>query len=274
MYTTFFSVCDEEDTNDYQYQRLQTPAFTNPNTSLDIHITINMWGYFFGGNSQQKKDLPKKAIVELREHISTLNKKKNHLQQQMDDQDQIARKYVASKQTNLAKNALKRKKGYETNLIKVENQIETLETQLISIEGANLNLETMKAMKQGATAMKQIHGEYNVDKVEETMDEIREQVELADEISDAISRPVGNEYVDEDELDEELAELERENKEDEQQQQTHKVPKVKQPAQREQQQQQEETELPSFPSVSKAQPVSQDDEDEEALKALQAEMGL
>ena len=68
-------------------------------------------GIFFGGNSQQKKDLPKKAIVELREHIQTLNKKKNHLQQQMDDQDQLARKYVSSKQTTLAKSALKRKKG-------------------------------------------------------------------------------------------------------------------------------------------------------------------
>ncbi|KAI5966495.1 SNF7 [Candida pseudojiufengensis] len=225
-----------------------------------------MWGYFFGGNSQQKKDLPKKAIVELREHISTLNKKKNHLQQQMDDQDQVARKYVASKQTNLAKNALKRKKGYEANLMKVENQIETLETQLVSIEGANLNLETMKAMKQGATAMKQIHGEYDVDKVEDTMDEIREQVELADEISEAISRPVGNEFIDEDELDEELAELENENKEQQKQQ-------VKQP-QRQSTYKESQEELPSFPTVNKNQPISQDDEDEEALKALQAEMGL
>ena len=162
--------------------------------------------------------------MELREHIQTLNKKKNHLQQQMDDQDQLARKYVSSKQTTLAKSAFKRKKGYESNLLKVENQIETLETQLISIEGANLNLETMKAMKQGAKAMKQIHGEYDVDKVEDTMDEIREQVELADEISEAISRPVGNEFVDEDELDEELKELEAEAKEQEQE---HRVPAQK-----------------------------------------------
>lgn len=228
-----------------------------------------MWGYFFGGDSQQKKDLPKKAIVELREHIQTLNKKKNHLQQQMDDQDQLARKYVSSKQTTLAKSALKRKKGYESNLLKVENQIETLETQLISIEGANLNLETMKAMKQGAKAMKQIHGEYDVDKVEDTMDEIREQVELADEISEAISRPVGNEFVDEDELDEELKELEAEAKEQEQAQE-HKVPSQKakpQPVSREE-------ELPQFPSVNKKAPVVEEDEDEEALKALQAEMGL
>jgi charged multivesicular body protein 4 len=221
-----------------------------------------MWNYLFGGNNSQKKELPKKAIVELREHISTLLKKRNHLEQQMADQDAIARKNITTNKA-VAKNALKRKKGYETNLLKVENQIETLENQLISIEGANLNLETMKAMKQGAQAMKQIHGEYNVDKVEDTMDEIREQVELADEISEAISRPVGSEYIDEDELDEELAQLQQEE-----------ADKVAQPV--EKVRPDKVNHLPNFPTTNKTAPqsVTEDDEDEQALKALQAEMGL
>lgn len=223
-----------------------------------------MWNYLFGGNKQQKKELPKKAIVELREHIQMLNKKRNHLELQINDQEQLARKYISTNKV-LAKNALKRKKGYETNLMKIENQIDSLETQLTAIEGANLNLETMKAMKQGALAMKQIHGEYDVDKVENTMDDIREQVELAEEISEAISRPVGTEYVDEDELDEELAALQAEAAEAKQ---------VQQPAQK---QSAASPELPEFPTVSKSKPqaaATEDDEDEEALKALQAEMGL
>lgn len=218
----------------------------------------------FGGNKQQKKELPKKAIIELREHIQMLNKKKNHLEQQISDQDGLARKYITSNK-NMAKNALKRKKGYENNLFKIENQIDTLENELTAIESANLNLETMKAMKQGAQAMKQIHGEYDVDKVENTMDDIREQVELADEISEAISRPVGNDYVDEDELDEELAALQAEEIE------AHKQPAVVAPPAASKAQ-----ELPDFPTVTKTKPQAQteDDEDEEALKALQAEMGL
>lgn len=223
-----------------------------------------MWNYLFGGNKQQKKELPKKAIVELREHIQMLNKKRTHLELQISDQDLLARKYIATNKV-LAKNALKRKKGYETNLMKIENQIDSLETQLTAIEGANLNLETMKAMKQGAQAMKQIHGEYDVDKVENTMDDIREQVELAEEISDAISRPVGTEYVDEDELDEELAALQAEAADAKQVQQ----PAQNQPA--------SPPKLPDFPTVNKSQPQAaavEDDEDEEALKALQAEMGL
>ncbi|EDK40636.2 hypothetical protein PGUG_04734 [Meyerozyma guilliermondii ATCC 6260] len=220
-----------------------------------------MWNYLFGGNNKQKKELPKKAIVELREHIQMLHKKRSHLESQIADQDALARKHISTNKA-LAKNALKRKKGYETNLMKIENQIDTLETQLTSIEGANLNLETMKAMKQGAQAMKQIHGEYDVDKVETTMDDIREQVELADEISDAISRPVGTEYVDEDELDEELAMLQ----EEEQQEKKQKVVSKPVPS--------AEERLPHFPDVANNKPATEDDEDEEQLKALQAEMGL
>lgn len=221
----------------------------------------------FGGNKQQKKELPKKAIVELREHIQMLNKKRSHLELQIAEQELLARKYITSNKA-MAKNALKRKKGYEGNLMKIENQIDSLETQLTAIESANLNLETMKAMKQGALAMKQIHGEYDVDKVENTMDDIREQVELAEEISEAISRPVGAEYVDEDELDEELAALQAEEQE-------HATEREqKQPARK----QAAAEELPNFPTVTKTKPQAQaqteDDEDEEALRALQAEMGL
>lgn len=218
----------------------------------------------FGGNKQQKKELPKKAIVELREHIQMLNKKRSHLELQIADQDALARKYIASNKA-LAKNALKRKKGYETNLMKIENQIDSLETQLTAIEGANLNLETMKAMKQGALAMKQIHGEYDVDKVENTMDDIREQVELADEISEAILRPVGTGYVDEDELDEELAALQAEDQEARQEKQPQK--QTLEP------QRQPQQAMPAFPLVAQVTPQDED-EDEEALRALQAEMGL
>lgn len=227
-----------------------------------------MWGYLFGGNKQQKKEMPKKAIVELREHIQMLNKKRTHLELQMSDQENMAKRYLAGdkgpKSKELAKNALKKKKGFEVQLVKIENQIDSLETQLNAIESANLNLETMKAMKQGAAAMKQIHGEYNVDKVEDAMDEIREQVELADEISEAISRPVGTDYVDEDELDEELAALEAEAKED-----------VQVPAQKVDAPAVPAKALPDFPTVSKTEPKPvEEDEDEEALRALQAEMGL
>lgn len=109
----------------------------------------------------------------------------------------------------------------------------TLETQVNAIESANMNLETMTAMRKGADALKTIHGSLyvsrllfsffasiltvafaityrNIDKVDSTMDSIREQMDLTNEISDAISNPVGmGQDIDEDELKNELEELEQ-----------------------------------------------------------------
>lgn len=235
-----------------------------------------MWSYLFGG-SKQKKEAPKKAIVDLRQHITTLNKKSTYLESQIKEQEDLARKNV-TKNKNLARLALKKKKKLELDLEKINNQIDSLEVQLNAIESANLNLETMKAMKQGANAIKQIHSDFDVDKVDETMDQIRDQIETSEEISNAISRPLGNDYIDEDELDEELAALQEEeveanlistgkNKEQQQQQVEKPVPQNKQSI----------PDMPSAPTKKlpqQQQSQEEEDDDERALKELQAEMGM
>lgn len=94
----------------------------------------------------------------------------------------------------------------------------TLETQVNAIENANMNLETMRAMQRGSAALKTIHQNMcvatfsyrDIDKVDNTMDSIREQMALSNEISEAISNPIGmGNDLDEDELRNELQELEQ-----------------------------------------------------------------
>ena len=72
-----------------------------------------MLSYFFGGNSGangKNKDLPKKAIVELREQINLLSKKQSHLQTQITNQENEARTFLTKNNKTMAKNALKKKK--------------------------------------------------------------------------------------------------------------------------------------------------------------------
>ncbi|CCC66977.1 hypothetical protein NCAS_0A04190 [Naumovozyma castellii] len=239
-----------------------------------------MWSYFFGGNdknsfnnsSSKSKELPKKAIIELREHINLLTKKQSFLETQILNQSNDARAFLNKGNKIQAKNSLKKRKIYENQKEKIDSQIESLEQQLFSIESANLNLETMKAMKQGAMAMKTIHKGINIDKVDETMDEIRDQVELSEEISEAVSRPVMTSMndIDEDELDEELDMLAQESN-------LNESLNVKEPIP--QQQQKNKVELPNVPNNKieeppKEQEEEEEDEDERALRELQAEMGL
>lgn len=45
----------------------------------------------------------------------------------------------------------------------------TLEREIHSIETANINKETLEAMKNASKAMKEIHGGLTVEKVDQTM---------------------------------------------------------------------------------------------------------
>ncbi|KAL1988151.1 hypothetical protein VTN96DRAFT_681 [Rasamsonia emersonii] len=172
-----------------------------------------MWSWFGGSSAQKRKDAPKNAILALREQLDMLQKREKHLQNQMDEQEAIARRNVSTNK-NAAKAALRRKKLHEKNLESTLAQIEQLEQQIYAIEAANINQETLNAMKQAGNAMAQIHGKLTIDKVDETMDKLREQQQLSQEIAQAItSNPIG-EQPDEDELEAELEELEQQTVEE------------------------------------------------------------
>jgi len=57
-------------------------------------------GSWFGGRGvQTRKDAPKKAILELRTQLDMLQKREKHLENQMAEQDGIARKSVSTNKT-------------------------------------------------------------------------------------------------------------------------------------------------------------------------------
>jgi charged multivesicular body protein 4 len=71
--------------------------------------------------------------------------------------------------TAAAKAALRRKKVHEKNLEQTQAQIVQLEQQIYSIEAANINHETLAAMKAAGAAMEKIHNGMTVEQVDETM---------------------------------------------------------------------------------------------------------
>lgn len=61
-----------------------------------------IWGWFGGGSAAQKrKDSPKNAILGLRTQLDMLQKRERHLQNQIDEQDAIARKNVSTNKTGM-----------------------------------------------------------------------------------------------------------------------------------------------------------------------------
>lgn len=75
----------------------------------------------------------------------------------------------ADMMTAAAKAALRKKKQLEGTLEQTSAQIMNLEGQISSIETANINKETLDALKNASTALKGIHGGMTIDKVDATM---------------------------------------------------------------------------------------------------------
>lgn len=105
---------------------------------------------------------------------------------------------------------MKRKKRYEQQLEQLHGTLTTIETQREALENANTNAAVLDTMKGAADALKKTHKDMNVDNVHEMMDDIAEQNDVANEISQAISTGIIGTGVDDDELAKELEELEQE----------------------------------------------------------------
>ncbi|CAG8000266.1 unnamed protein product [Penicillium salamii] len=220
-----------------------------------------MWSWFGGAAAQKRKDAPKNAILTLREQLDMLQKRERHLESQISDQDAVARKNINSDK-NAAKNALRRKKVHEKNLEQTTAQIMQLEQQIYSIEAANINHETLAAMKQAGAAMKQIHGGMTLEDVDKTMEQLQDQHALSAEIGSAItSVPIG-EQPDEDELDAELEGLEQEAM-DAKMVNTGFVPVGTQLDR-----------LPAAGNTDLKQPAKAEDDEEAELEKLRAEMAM
>lgn len=105
---------------------------------------------------------------------------------------------------------MKRKKRYEQQLEQLQGTLTTIETQREALENANTNSAVLDTMKGASDALKKSHKDMNIDNVHEMMDDIAEQNDIANEISNAISSGIISSGVDEDELAKELEELEQE----------------------------------------------------------------
>ncbi|XP_051525877.1 charged multivesicular body protein 4c [Myxocyprinus asiaticus] len=172
---------------------------------------MSVFGKLFGGGGKGGKGpSPQEAIQKLRETEEMLTKKQEYLEQKI-EAELVTAKKNGTKNKRAALQALKRKKRYEKQLAQIDGTLSTIEFQREALENANTNTEVLKNMGFAAKAIKTAHENMDIDKVDDLMQDITEQQELAQEISDAISRPVGfGEEFDEDELIAELEELEQE----------------------------------------------------------------
>ncbi|XP_007105959.2 charged multivesicular body protein 4b [Physeter macrocephalus] len=222
---------------------------------------MSVFGKLFGaggGKAGKGGPTPQEAIQRLRDTEDMLSKKQEFLEKKIEQELTAAKKH-GTKNKRAALQALKRKKRYEKQLAQIDGTLSTIEFQREALENANTNTEVLKNMGYAAKAMKAAHDNMDIDKVDELMQDIADQQELAEEISTAISKPVGfGEEFDEDELMAELEELEQEELDK-------NLLEISGP---------ETVPLPNVPSISlPSKPTKKKEEEDDDMKELESWAG-
>ncbi|XP_019405307.1 PREDICTED: charged multivesicular body protein 4c [Crocodylus porosus] len=164
-----------------------------------------------GGARSRRGPTPQEALARLRETEEMLTKKQEYLESRI-ARELAAARHHGTRNKRAALQALKRKKRYEKQLTQIDGTLSTIEFQREALENSYTNTEVLKNMGYAAQAMKKAHENMDLEKIDNLMQDITEQQDVAQEISEAISSRAGfADEFDEDELMAELEELEQED---------------------------------------------------------------
>ena len=162
-----------------------------------------MFSFFY---KKQEIISPMNVIQNMKLTLEMIEKKENFLESNIEKFKNEARNILHTNKPK-AITLLKKAKMNEKQLLSLYGQKENLELQIFSIEQGVTNKNIISSMIEGKNIIEQLSKNMDPDNIGELMDEITETFQTSKEVTDAISRPIGELY-DEDDL---LKELEDES---------------------------------------------------------------
>uniref|UniRef100_A0A8R1HUH2 Uncharacterized protein n=1 Tax=Caenorhabditis japonica TaxID=281687 RepID=A0A8R1HUH2_CAEJA len=154
---------------------------------------------------KRKAPSAEEAIGNLKDAEDLLVKKQEYFEQRIQQEVETAKKYSKSNK-KMALAALRRKKHHELELSRIDGVLTKLEAQRAALENVGIHNEVIDVLGKTNITLKKEHEKMDLDQVHDLMDEIADGLAMSDELSDAISAPIGD-VADEDELLQELQEL-------------------------------------------------------------------
>lgn len=170
---------------------------------------------------KRKAPTAEEAIGNLKDAEDLLVKKQEYFEERIQQEVETAKKYSKTNK-KMALAALRRKKHHEQELTRIDGvslispyypilirsfQVLTkLEAQRAALENVGIHNEVIDVLGKTNETLKKEHAKMDLDQVHDLMDEIADGLAMSDELSEAISAPIGD-VADEEELLQELQEL-------------------------------------------------------------------
>lgn len=133
---------------------------------------------------------PEDVIRKLRDHIDQQEKRELFLEHKLKTMAQEAKEKMGKGDKRGAVALLKKRKLYQAEQQKISNIKMTLETQAIHLESAASSADAFHAMSAGNKTMKLIRQDIGVDKVDDMMVDIQEEMQMAEEVNNAMGQAI------------------------------------------------------------------------------------
>ena len=168
-----------------------------------LKTTMNLFG--FKKNEKRDDIRPKiaEAIKLITETIDTQQKRKMHLERQIDALTVEIKALITKNKKDAALLLLKKQKMIKKQVSLMDESIFNLELQKMNLENNSVQKASIDAFKQASSVLKE--SAVDVEEVERVMDDLQDETDRQQEISEALARPLIS--ID---VDDELAEIERE----------------------------------------------------------------
>ncbi|KAI1165474.1 charged multivesicular body protein 6 [Nemania serpens] len=161
------------------------------------------------GNSNSRITVQDKAILDLKLQRDKLHQYQRRIVILTDKETDVARQMLAAGDKKRALLALRRKKYQEQLLVKTDAQLAQLEQLTRNVEFALIQKDVVFGLQQGTRVLREIHAEMGgIEHVEKLMGETADAIAYQKEVSEMLGGRITNQ--DEDEVEDELAALERE----------------------------------------------------------------
>ena len=142
------------------------------------------------GKSKQEILSPQVVIQNMRETLDTLEKREIHLEKRVNAFKKEAASFVKTNKPK-ALELLKKAKMNEKQLLSIYGQKENLETHILVLEQSITNQNIIESLKQGKNAIENMTKKLNPDDVAELVDNISSSIDASEEITTALSQPIG-----------------------------------------------------------------------------------
>ena len=136
-----------------------------------------------------------------------LDKQINILNTDIENANKEIKFLLKQKLQSHALKMLKKRKNLEKQLNLKHNQMDNLNTMMLNMQQADTSKQTIDAFAKSVKTMKNINKEFDLDKIDDLMLDIQDNLKISNEIESTLGRTVSNDVNDEEELEDELNEI-------------------------------------------------------------------